>query len=449
LATLAAISKTPVQRKGKSSMAYNALLLFTCLYYTRPEDLIPGLNHIPLEKIIGGIALIALISTFASGRMRKLPLELKLMVVLFCHLILTVPFAFWPGGAFAVVFEKFPKTVIVAFLVTLLVDRFEELRRLLWVQAASLVVLTISSILIHRMDNGRLIGALGGIFENPNDLAINISINFPLCIGFLLAARGMGRKLIWGVGALAMLVGVVMTYSRSGLLAMVVAVVICLWEFGVKGKRVYLLAIAGLLCVVGVGYLIANPHYLARVESLLHGGNVEGSADKGSIEARKQLLMDSVMETIHHPIVGIGPGNFGAATGTWHVTHNSYMEFASEGGLPALFLFLAILYLAMRNIKRTRLLPAYRDGPELRLFTGALWASLAAFLVGALFASFEYHLFPYFMVAYTSVLYRVASEASPQPADDTPPKSSARTQLWKRYPGEYRYGNKSKIEATR
>jgi O-antigen ligase len=432
-------------------MAYNALLLFTFLYYTRPEDLIPGLSSIPLEKIIGGIALVALISTFASGGMkRKLPLELKLLLVLFLHLALTIPFAFWKGGAFVVVFEKFPKAIIVAFLVTMLVDRFDQLRRLLWVQAASLVVTTVSSIVIHHTDNGRLIGALGGIFENPNDLAINISINFPLCLGFLLAARGAGRKLVWGVGVLAMLLGVVMTYSRSGLIAMVVAGGICLWEFGVKGKRVYLLAVAGILSVVGIGFLIASPHYLARVESLFRG-NIAGSADKGSLEARKRLLIDSAMEAIHHPLFGVGPGNFGAATGTWHVTHNSYMEFASEGGFPALILFVAILYLASRNLKKTRLLPAYREDPELRLFTGALWASLAAFLVGALFASFEYHLFPYFMVAYTSVLYRLASRGSPKGANDAPLTSTSRMSFFKRYSGDYAYANSrtKKFQPTR
>ena len=51
----------------KLPLAYGALLIFTFLYYTRPEDLIPGLKVIPLEKIVGGIALIALIVTLASG----------------------------------------------------------------------------------------------------------------------------------------------------------------------------------------------------------------------------------------------------------------------------------------------------------------------------------------------------------------------------------------------
>jgi putative inorganic carbon (HCO3(-)) transporter len=441
VATLAtAIDKKTEPEKGKSTFAFSALLLFTFLYYSRPEDLIPGLSFIPLEKIIGGVALIALIVTLASGRSKKkLPLEFKLLLVLFAHLALTIPFAFWRMGAFVTVFEKFSKAIVVAFLVTLLVDSFADLRKLLWVQAASLVATTITSILIHHTVKGRLIGALGGVFENPNDLAINISINWPLCLAFLLAVRKMGWRIFWGIGILAMLLGVVLTYSRSGLLAMTVAVVICLWEFGVKGRRFYLIGIALLLAVVGAGVVVGTPRYLTRVASIFQG-NIEGSGDRGSMEARRELLIDSIEQAVHHPIFGIGPGNFGAATLTWHVTHNTYTEFAAEGGFPALFLFLGIMYLAARNLRRIRLLPAYRENPELRLFTQALWASLIAFAVGAIFASFEYQLFPYFMMAYTSVLYRLASQTWSQTANEALGGPAAKSKLWTRHSEEEIYG---------
>jgi len=439
LVTLTTIDKR-TEHKGRATFAYSALLLFTFLYYTRPEDLIPGLSFIPLEKIIGGVALIALIATLASGRgKKKIPLEFKLLLLLFAHLAVSIPFAFWSGGAFTVVFQKFSKAVVVAFLVTLLVDNFIQLRRLLWVQAAAMVATTVASIAIHHTVQGRLIGALGGIFENPNDLAINISINWPLCLAFLLAARGMVRKVFWLMGVLAMLLGVVLTYSRSGLLAMVVAVGICIWEVGIRGKRFHLIAAAALLSVVGIGVVVATPRYLTRVASMFQG-NIEGSGDRGSMEARRELLVDSVDEAIHHPIFGIGAGNFGAATLTWHVTHNTYTEFAAEGGFPALFLFLTMMYLAWRNLKKTRLLPEYRENPEIALFTQAFSASLIAFAVGALFASFEYQLFPYFMLAYTSVLYRLASENALSSANETPRKPAVNRNLWRKYPGEHIYG---------
>ncbi len=437
MATLAtAIERKKGREQGASPLAYNALLLFTFLYYTRPEDLIPGLSFIPIEKIIGGVALIALISTLASGRgNRKLPLELKLLLLLFAHLVISIPFAYWRGGAFATVFYKFSKEVTVGLLVTLIVTDFIQLRKLLWVQAAALVATTIASIAIHRTsEGGRLIGALGGTFENPNDLAINIAINWPLCLGFVLLAKGMGKKVAWAIGILAMLLGVVLTYSRSGLVATAVAIVLCLWAFGFRERRYYLIGAAFLLCLAGTVVIFGTPHYLARVESIFKG-DIQGSQDKGSLEARRKLLMLSIDEAIHHPIFGIGAGNFGAATKTWKVTHNTYTEFACEGGFPALILFLAILYLSFRNLRRVRELPAYRDNPEVRVLTDAMWASLVAFIVGSFFASYEYELFSYFMMAYTSVLYRWCAQNATELASGKPvtAKMPLKLQPWQRY----------------
>ena len=408
---MASVATTIENRGGKTNsgrLAYSALLIFSILYYARPEDIIPGLNSIPVSKISGGIALLALISGLAGNKIKtKFPLELKLLLVLFAHLVITIPFAFWRGGAFATVFEKFSKEVIVALLVTLIVHNIDELRKLILVQAAAVGVMTIVSVIIHP-GGVRLQGALGGIFDNPNDLAINIAINWPLCLTFFFFTRGAGKKLFWLICLLGMLYAVVATYSRSGLMAMIVSVLVCLWEFGVRGKRFPMIILAGVIGIVGVGIAISTPNYVTRVKSLFLG-NIEGSGDHGSLEARRELLKESIRLSFQHPLFGVGPGNFPAATEFWRVSHNTYTELSAEGGFPALILFVVILGLAFRNVRRLRKTEQYSRSREIQLFTSAMWASLAAYVVGAAFASTEYELFPYFMVAYTSVLYRLAS----------------------------------------
>ena len=408
---MASLATTMERRTGKpnsSRLAYTALLIFSVLYYARPEDIIPGLNLIPVSKISGGIALLALIAGLAGNKIKtKFPLELKLLLVLFAHLVLTIPFAFWRGGAFATVFEKFSKEVIVALLVTLIVQNIDELRKLILVQATAVAVMTIVSVIIHP-GGVRLEGVLGGIFDNPNDLAINIAINWPLCLTFFFFTRGAGKKLFWLICLLGMLYAVVATYSRSGLMAMIVSVLVCLWEFGVRGKRFPMIILAGVIGIVGVGIAISTPNYVTRVRSLFLG-NIEGSGDHGSLEARRELLKESIRLSFQHPLFGVGPGNFPAATEFWRVSHNTYTELSAEGGFPALILFVVILGLAFRNVRRLRKTEQYSRSREIQLFTSAMWASLAAYVVGAAFASTEYELFPYFMVAYTSVLYRLAS----------------------------------------
>ena len=394
----------------RSSLAYYALVVFTFLYYTRPQDVIPGLAGIPVEKIVGGIAVLGVVAGLATRRLKaRVPIEIKLLFLLFADLCLTIPFAYWRGGAFSVVFEQFSKAVLIALLVAMVMQNVSQLRRLIWVQAAAVAIMTGLSIAL-RPGGDRLHGVLGGIFENPNDLAVDIAINWPLCLALLLAARGPLRRAFWTVGLVVMLYGLIATFSRSGFIAMSVALLACFWEFGIRGKRVALVVLTGILGIASIAVAVSTPHYVNRLQSIVRGGGVD-SDDQASLEARRQLLVSSLDLAIHHPIFGVGPGNFPAVTESWHVTHNTYTEFAAEAGFPALILFLIILALAFRNLRRVRKTAAYAKSKEVQLFTGALWASLAAYLAGAMFASTEYNLFPYFMVAYTSVLYGLSTAA--------------------------------------
>lgn len=421
--------------RSRSTLAYSALVIFSLLYYLRPEDFIPGLSVVPVNKIAGGIALAALLFGIPASQRHHLTAELKVLLALLVQMLICIPFAHWRGGAFDTVVNKFSKGVIVALLIYGVTTTVNELRKLLFIQAAAVALVTFASVLAHHMLQGRLMGIQKGILENPNDLAINIAINFPLCMAFMIAARGMTKKLLWGVGLAVMGWAVVATYSRSGMLAMVVTVIVCVWEFGIKGQRPYVLMGALLVAFVTLGVIVATPHYIARVQSIF-GGNVEGSFDRGSLEARQQLLKESLQLTATHPIFGVGPGNFAAYTGEWRVAHNTYTELSAEAGIPALLLFLALLVLTLRKVRSVNKLPGYANSEDIRLWTSALWAALAAYLAGALFASTEYNLFPYFMVGYVCALYQIASRSEERPTAQETLTGSKWTRRWQAAEGQ-------------
>jgi O-antigen ligase len=409
--------RSNVEKRGV--FAYRTLLVFSVLYFARPEDVIPGLGIIPVAKIAGGLALLALIVGFGSHfSLKKFPIELRLVTALFIWECLTIPFAWYKGGAFGYVTGKCSKTLIVAILVALVVTSMQRLRRLMYVQAAAVAGMTFVSVLIYR--GGRMGGVLGGVFDNPNDLAINIAMNWPLCLMFLLRTRSPFKKLIWGVGMLFLIRGMMLTFSRSGFLALGVATIFCVYEFGVREKRRYLIAIA----VAGVllAAMFAPSGYGERMGSIFGKPLEVGDSQ----EARRELLTDSLQITATHPIFGLGPGNFASYTQTWRVTHNTYTELTSECGIPALIIFLFILRAAFRNLKRVRESRIFAEDPEVRLLTGGLWASLAGYLVGAFFASTAYQLFPYFLVAYTTALMNIASASGRK----LPPVKSP-LQTWK------------------
>jgi O-antigen ligase len=402
--------------KEKSSLAYISLIFFSFLYFMRPQDVIPALDVLPLEKIGGGIALLALIFGVLPKERTKIPLELKVLMLLLVHMILTIPFAYWRGGAFQTVFTKFSKGVIVGLLIGLIISSVSQMRKLLYIQAGSVAFIAFLSVLAHRTFGGRLYGIQKGILENPNDLAINIAINFPLCMAFMFAAKGGLRKFLWVFGMIVMMYCVLITYSRSGMIALVITILVCLWEYGVKQKRTVLLLSAGLFGVVALGVALMTPHVIQRFESLTQG-NIEGSGDKGSLQAREELLKKSIDLAVHNPIFGVGPGNFPILSG-WFVAHNSYTELAAETGFPGLILFVLLFALSFRKVDQIRKLPGYAADQNIRLWTSALWASLAAYVVGSMFASTEYNLFPYFMVGYVCALYRIASKPVKEPAPE-------------------------------
>jgi O-antigen ligase len=136
--------------------------------------------------------------------------------------------------------------------------------------------------------------------------------------------------------------------------------------------------------------------------------DMEGTWDSGSKKAREELLKISLQFIVLHPFVGIGPGNFASVSGSWRVAHNSYTELGAEAGLPALLMFVTLLIRARINLKRVSRSAVYKENVELQVLTGAMWASYAAYVVGAAFSQTQYHLFPYFLVAYTTVLHYLA-----------------------------------------
>jgi O-antigen ligase len=151
---------------------------------------------------------------------------------------------------------------------------------------------------------------------------------------------------------------------------------------------------------------VAPGNYIARLETLL-GKFQEGDYDRGSAEARYELLIQSLKVTATHPVFGVGPGNFPSYTGLWRVTHNTYTQFSSECGIPVLLLFLLLMRRVFLNLRYLRKVPRSPDTEELHLYTSALMASFGAYLLGAFFSSTGYELFPYYMVVYTTLLYRL------------------------------------------
>jgi O-antigen ligase len=397
---------------------YFALVLFMVVGYVRPQEWIPGLAVVPIAKITVIPMLLALAFSFKNIHWH-MPQEIIFLSLLMLQLWLTVPFSpVWRGGALNVTLD-FSKTLPLVIAIYGAVRSMKRLRRILFVQAASVAAIAIISVVNRHTSDGRLRGVLSGEYGNSNDLALIIDLSLPLCVAFALTTRNFWKKLSWTIAILAMFYAVFLTASRGGAVTLVVVVVVCLWQLGVKSRRFYLLLlvpIAAIIIWLYGGNALRERFDQTNVDSATNDHSAEASA---SAQQRKELLLRSLKVTAQHPLFGVGPGNFEVVSGVWRVTHNSYTQISAEGGIPAFLLYVLILWRGIANVRDVSGYP--KTGKGLRLFSMALGASLAAYLVGSFFASVAYQSFPYCLVAYTSALRlivqrdRTASSWAPKP----------------------------------
>jgi O-antigen ligase len=397
----------PVSTRGAASFFW--LSAFYAVYCLRPEDWLPILAPLPLAKITAIGALFAFFFGIAreKRKLADLPRESYYLLLMIGVFVLSSLFSpVWRGGALANTLN-FAKVYIAWVLTFLLVTDLKKFRRIVFIQAGAVPAICVLSILKSR-SHPRLDGVLGGIYSNPNDLAFAIVLSLPFCLMFLLTARGLFRKLLWVGGMLAMATALVLTASRGGFVTLVVAGTVCLWHFGVRGKRLYLIAASALVVLILI--VVAGGPLENRFASIWNDNpdTQEEGAARGSYEQRKYLMSRAIEGIEHYPILGLGPLNFEVYSMDWHEVHMTYLEVAVEGGFPSLLFYLLFFWCGFRNL--SVVLKRKDLSQELKLFAWALHSSLVGFVVGALFSPEAYEFFPYFSVAYSSVLFALAQE---------------------------------------
>jgi len=391
---------------------------FFVVYCARPEDWIPGLKYIPLARITAILAMWGLLNSLGRTprSYKDLPKEAKLLLAMIGLLFLGGFLSpIWRGGAVGRTID-FSKIYIAWVLVFLLITSFDRLRRIIFIQAFSVVV--VCAVILAKGHNvPRLNAVVGGIYSNPNDLAFAIVLSLPFALAFTLTARNGFVKALWLFGMLIMVVTIFLTASRAGFIDLIISGGVALYYFGIKGKRLYLIVATGLVAVV-VMATVGGKLY-DRFTALSGDSSTEQSA-YGSYEDRMYLMLRAVDGIEHYPFLGIGVRNFATYSGIWHEVHMTYLQICVEGGIPVLIIYLMFFGRAFRNLKILR--NTQNLDSDIVLFVGALTSSLVGFVVGALFAPEAYQFFPYFAVAFTATLLQTIKETQLLPGSAPPPK---------------------------
>jgi putative inorganic carbon (hco3(-)) transporter len=410
--------------RERRDWAYLGLLLFTALLYFRPQDTLPALNGLRLAEIA---ALIGLAGLFFGRLGRGLPItrfnpELVGVVAFGGVILLLAPFSIWTGGTIGTFTDLYVKVMLIFLLMVNTLNSPRRLEQFLWLIVLAMGYIAFRAIFdyargINLIENGRVQGALGGMFRNPNDLALNLVTILPLAVGLALRARTPVRRwLALGSGAL-MIGAVVATHSRSGtvgLAAMVILLAILLIR-----RRPRLVLAGGLALALAMPLTPAS--YWARVASITDASQ----DDTGSREARSILMREAWAAFLAHPLTGIGAGQFrnynpDEREEAWRETHNVLLQVAAETGVFGFAIFSFLLVrgaLASRQTRRllrragggtgTRGRPradetavvTREEAADLDIYSAAAAAALGGWFVCAFFASVAYHWTFYYVLA--------------------------------------------------
>jgi O-antigen ligase len=204
---------------------------------------------------------------------------------------------------------------------------------------------------------------------------------------WLVVAHRRGSRLLGVLATSLVVVGLVLSFSRGAWLAVGAAVVLFVVLHREHAVRLALLASVGLIATSL--FISSNPSRVAA------GEQAKQVVAQANVNSRLTLYRGAVDLAVEHPVLGIGPGNFGgyyyvisgAPPGSppLLVVHDTYLEVAAELGVPGFALLMTFLALVM-----TRLSAAARQRrgpPELAAFVRL---SLVAVMVGFLTLSEEF-----------------------------------------------------------
>ncbi|HEY8370538.1 MAG TPA: O-antigen ligase family protein [Thermodesulfobacteriota bacterium] len=420
-----------------STAAFGTLALFLVVLYTRPQDLVPQLAVLRLA-FVTGLAAAFFHATDALRRgepIVRAGREVWLVAALLALGAASIPFALWPGGSFAVFTDQLVKVALAFVLVAHVVDTPARARVLVGVLVGAGVYLAAGALYLVATGEatrygGRAEGIVGGMFRDPNDLALSLVVMMGLAGFEAIGSRSRTVRLLY-VGALGvMLAGMLSTFSRGGLVALLAAAAVGLCRVARHGRG---LALAGLVLLAGVAVAAAPSGYSERASSIVTG------EDNGSIEARLTTLRHGVAILLEHPVVGVGLGNFRIAegerhgfVGKWNEAHNAFIQIGAETGWAGLAVYVALALAAVANARA-----AARRSRDPRLVGTAhgLETALVGFLVGAMFLSQAYTWHFYILLGLAVALRRMAdAEAAgdaPRPVPvERVPAAPARLSRW-------------------
>ena len=328
--------------------------------------------------------------------------------------VIAIPFSIWRGGSAHTVWAYWKTELIMMFVIGGIIRTWHECKVLMFTIAVAAGANLVTSRLFGQVEMTGRRDLEFGTVANANDFAGHLLLVLPFLVWVSLSSKSRMLRLA-ALGGLGYgIYFVLASGSRGALIAL--AVDVLFFTFAARRPyRVRFWLLAPLIVIITFTVLpsrVANR--LVSFSSSQSGASAEALA---SSETRQTLLRDGINTALRNPIFGIGPGQFETYEGTreelkgtgayWSGAHNSFVQAASECGIPALLFYLTAIWSSWRLLKIVGRHPSH--DPQLLGATNArlcIRLSIIGFCTAVFFLNFTYS---FYLPAMTGLAIAVAS----------------------------------------
>lgn len=345
--------------------------------------------------------------------------QLRLVAVLAGLAIFTVPFGVWMQGALDFLINKFTIVIAVYLACIILLRDSRSLRRVVALYVAIATVVAVANLISYfnhdlsttaltaaealsyqqggEVDPDKLRQTFGSL--DPNDLAAVMAVTLPMALW--LAAGSFRRRLFWTPSALVMVIAVIPTASRGGLLGLAAAAITLVLVGSSGGKRILL---AGTLAVGTIGFIALAGAQMDRLSNF-SGTDYNYTAGEGRIEIWKRGIVWMTRRPWGYGLENF-PVYFGWLNGADRAAHNSLIQYGVELGVLGLAAYLTICVTLVKSLLKIRRI-ALAGGPKGQdtvTLCGHVLAMLAACWTTGFFLSNAYYPLTYMAIGIASAV---------------------------------------------
>ena len=267
------------------------------------EQLIRGLG-VTLTKSIGLFTLISFFALIVTKRIKPVfghRTQLLFIYGLFFAVFISSFAAFYWKNVGTQVFQMVQNLLLYIIFVNLFAD-VKWLYRFLWFTLASTILACISALATVAL---RDVIRAGGTLGNPNGLATIANQGVAIILVLALAEANVRKRFVLLCGLALMLVSIIFTGSRGGLLT---AIIIFGYQLVKRRKNLVPYFIAALLLV---GAFVLVPGKYKQRQEQWFGEILSGDVTEASRGSRGFVYRSALDIFKRSPIIGVGPRTFG------------------------------------------------------------------------------------------------------------------------------------------